>query len=126
MANMRGMANESKEQRWAAQVAEWQASGLSAREYCVGRDFNHRELYGRAYRLKRRAANVAAAPKAGGSMKLVRVEMAAVTKDPGPAESAPLSIDLGSARVAVPAGCDGATLRMVLEVLASTGRGGRP
>lgn len=116
MTKMAGMANETRERQWAERVAEWRASGRSARAYCEGRDFNHRDLYRWGQRLKRAAPRRAPA----GAVQMVRVESRKVT----PPQAA-LTIELGATRVAVPAGYDGATLRTVLEALGETSRGGR-
>jgi hypothetical protein len=114
------MANQTKAQQWTERVAEWRASGLSAKAYCVGREFNHRDLYRWRHRLEH------AAPVC--SVTLARLESArrSIEITPAPPTSATLTIEVGVARVAIPAGVDGATLRTVLEALAATSRrGGR-
>ena len=142
---MPGMDNETKK-RWAARVAEWKASGLTSTKYCEGRDFTPGGLRHWAYRLRMTAARAgapgrAAAPaprradrqeKGAAKTELVRqprvqvlrVERVAVVKAADRALTAPpLRITLGAAKLAVPAGFDGATLRTVLDVLvASVGR----
>jgi hypothetical protein len=142
---MLGMDSET-EQRWAARVAEWKASGLTSTRYCEGRDFTPGGLRHWAYRLRKTAARTAAIGHASSAaprrayrqrkgaaktelvrqptVQIVRVERVSEVRAAGRAPTAvPLKIRLGAARLAVPAGFDGATLRTVLDVLmASVGR----
>ncbi len=111
------------EQRWAARVAEWRASGLTAPAFCVGRGFTAGGLRHWAHVLKKRGVAVDAG-RAGAPppVRLVRVERSSITSTP----SAPLTIELGGARVTVPAGFDAATLGAVVDLLRAPGtRGGR-
>ena len=138
---MRGMENETKK-RWAARVAEWKASGLTSTKYCEGRDFTPGGLRHWAYRLRMTAARTATPGRAPAprrayrqekgaaktqlvrqpTVQVLRVERVAVAADRAPT-ALPLRITLGAAKLAVPAGFDGATLRTVLDVLvASVGR----
>jgi len=112
------MANET-EMRWAERVAAWEASGQTSAQYCEGRDFTAGGLRHWAYRL-RKAGLKATALARRPEVHLVRVERApAVLAAPAAAVSsaAPLTIELGGARVAVPAGFDATTLRTTLETL---------
>lgn len=119
---MLGMANET-ERRWAARVAEWKASGLTSTKYCEGRDFTPGGLRHWAYRL-RKGATAKSALVRRPTVQVLRVERVPEVKVAGQAPTAlPLRIKLGAARLAVPAGFDGVTLRTVIEVLvASVGR----
>jgi hypothetical protein len=136
---MPGMDNETKK-RWAARVAEWKASGLTSTKYCEGRDFTPGGLRHWAYRLRMTAARTGAPGRASSpaprracqretsaaktelvrqpTVQVLRVDRMAVVKaaDRGPTAPA-LRITLGAAKLAVPAGYDGATLRTVLDVL---------
>lgn len=123
---MLGMANET-EKRWAARVSEWRTSGLTSTKYCEGRDFTPGGLRHWAYRLRKDAAAKTALVRRP-TVQVLRVErvpeVEVKVKVAGRAPtSLPLRIKLGAARLAVPAGFDGGTLRTVLEVLvASVGR----
>jgi hypothetical protein len=119
------MANETNEQRWAARVAEWRASGLTAPAYCEGRDFTAGGLRHWAHVLKRRGVlKPPSVDQLRSAVRMVRVESTA-TAEPSPTMTT-LTIELGAARLEVPAGFDASTLRTVLEVLASVTGGGRP
>jgi transposase len=116
------MAGMAKEQEWTERVASWRASGLRAVEFCAGRDFTAGALRHQAQRQERRQRAMAGA-EAGPTIRIAcveRVTPAAVS----PAPSGMLTVDLGGARVTVPAGFDAATVRAVLETLARQGRGG--
>lgn len=109
---LRGMANGAT---WKKRVAAWRASGLTAPEFCEGRDFAVGTLRWWACRLDRAArAGATAAP--AGEMRLVRVVRAT------PAAMTPsgsgVSIAVAGVRIAVEAGFDAATLVAVLEVVA--------
>lgn len=129
------MANETTAARWAARVAGWRASGLTAREYCEGREFNAGGLHHWASVLKRRAPTsttvtaIAEHPMQWVALRAQRAERAPAPPTSsgalaGPSTSAPLTVELGAARVAIPSGFDGATLRVVLETLAHALRDG--
>jgi hypothetical protein len=57
-------------------------------------------------------------------VRIVRVERATPSVVSSPTGGAVLTIDIGRARVAVPAGFDGDTVRAVLEALVHASRGG--
>jgi hypothetical protein len=142
---MPGMDNETKK-RWAARVAEWKSSGLTSTKYCEGRDFTPGGLRHWAYRLRMTAARTAAPGRASApaprrayrqekgaaktelvrqpTVQVLRVQRVAVVKGADRAPTAlPLRITIGAAKLAVPAGFDGETLRTVLDVLvAAVGR----
>lgn len=58
----------SKASEWAARVAEWESSGLSAAKYCEGRNFAATTLYWWSRRLKCKANAV----DTGKGMQLAR------------------------------------------------------
>ena len=121
---MAGMANET-EKRWAERVAEWQSSGLTSMAYCEGRAFTAGGLRHWAYRLRKEAGMKATSLVRRPAVRLVRVERVADTTTSSAPVSSALTIELGGARMAVPAGFDAPTLRTVLEVLVAA-VGGRP
>jgi hypothetical protein len=116
MGRLAGMANETRAQEWAAHVAEWRASGGTARTYCAERGLNHRDLYRWAHRLKQCEAT----PPPNRAIQLVRVDVETKPEAPPAAPRSMLTIEIGEARVTVPAGFDGATVRAVVEALRST------
>jgi hypothetical protein len=118
----------SSEKRWSRRVASWRASGLTSRAFCEGRPFSAGALRHWAYLLRQRETAVAAAPAA---VRLVRVERATDVVESSPPESdgaasarseSMMTIELGAARVLVPAGFDPATLRAALDALGDGGR----
>ena len=122
------MGNATNEQQWAERVAAWRASGLTSTAYSAGREFSAGGLRHWAYLLKKRGAKAGVGTGlAAPSVRLVRVKPA-VALTPGtaaPSAGAPLMIELGGARIAVPAGVDVPTLRTVIELLAGTNGGRR-
>src|SRR5271154_4612974 len=100
---------------WSKRVAEWRASGLTAKEFCAKHDLRLSALRNWTYRL--RAAEKASEPSA--------VRLVPVTVKPPNAPSTPqieptkpaLTVELGAARIVVPAGVDRATLKIVLDAL---------
>ena len=113
------MANET-EKRWAERVAEWRASGQTSTEFCEGRGFTAGGLRHWAYRLRKGGAKTTALARSP-AIRMLRVERVTnATASSTPVGAAALTIELGAARLAVPAGFDGATLRTVLEVLVAT------
>lgn len=138
---MPGMDSETKK-RWAARVAEWKASGLTSTKYCEGRDFTPGGLRHWAYRLRMTVARTTAPGRASSpaprrayrqekgaktalvrqpTVQVLRVERVAMVKAANRGPTAPLlRITLGAAKLAVPGGFDGATLRTVLDVLVSS------
>ena len=125
------MGGMDTEKKWARRVAWWQSSGLTSTEFCAGREYTPGGLRYWAHRLRQREAATARPQIAEPALHLVRVERAPVSVD-APAVPATttgsdgrLTIELGGARVAVPAGFDAATLRAVLDALAPTVSGSR-
>jgi hypothetical protein len=110
---LRGTADA---EAWSKRVAEWRASGLTAKDFCTKHDLRLSALRNWTYRL--RAAEKASEPNA---VRLVPVtvkppDAPASTPQVEPAKPA-LTVELGAARIVVPAGVDRATLKMVLDAL---------
>jgi hypothetical protein len=112
---------------WATRVKDWQASGKTAPEFCVGRPYNAKNLVWWSSHFRRKAA---AAPKKKG-MSWARVVRAA-PKAPGnppnpttPTDSGrngrptapPIVVQIGKARIEVSAGGDRSALTAILEAL---------
>ncbi len=110
---LRDMADADE---WSKRVAEWRASGLTAKEFCAKHDLRVSALRNWSYRL--RAAEKASEASA---VRLVPVavkppDAPATTPQVEPGKPA-LIVELGAARIVVPAGVDRATLKMVLDAL---------
>jgi len=114
MAHMDKAANE---ELWAGRIAEWRASGLTSAEFCKGREFTAGGLRNWDYVLKQRRKGSA---KAARPMRFLRVARPAAAPSPTPPLS--LLVELGPARMAVPAGFDPATLRAAITALADAVR----
>ena len=119
---LRGMADV---EAWSKRLAEWRASGLTAKEFCAKHDLRLSGLRYWTYRL--RAAEKASKPSA---VRLVPVTVKPQDAPPPTLQVEPpksaVTIELGAARIMVPAGVDRATLKLVLDVLGEHGvRGAR-
>jgi hypothetical protein len=117
------------EQKWAERVQAWRESGLTAREFSTGRDFSAGGLRHWAYRLKRggTAASAASTPATTPRRKVPQgVRVARVERISAPT-SATLMVEIGPARLHVPARVDRPTLRATIAALveATTRGGGR-
>ena len=118
------MGGMDTDKKWARRVARWQSSGLTSTEFCAGREYTPGGLRYWAHRLRQHDAATARPEIAQPALHLVRVERAPVSVDAPAVPAAAtrsdstLTIELGGARVAVPAGFDAATLRAVLDALA--------
>ena len=115
------MANEAT---WKTRVAAWRASGLTAPEFCSGRDYAVGTLRWWACRLERSAPP---APVVATPMRLLRV-VRGTQAGPAlgePARGAGLVIEAAGVRITVHEGFDEAALSAVLDVLERRGRGAR-
>lgn len=107
---------------WPERVAEWRASGLSARVFCEKRGISAHTL--RHWRRRLLDAERRASPT---SIQLARVQVAPVRKDirrPAPGTSSGVTLVIGEVRVALDREFDRPTLEAVLEVV-TTGGGWR-
>jgi hypothetical protein len=91
-------------------VADWRASGLTADEFAARRGLSVNALRYWAYGRRKASPPVR-------SLEVVRVERACNSMTPAPPSGVTIMIELGGARVSVPAGSDAATLRVVLDAL---------
>ena len=108
---LRDMADADE---WSKRVAAWRASGLTAKEFCAKHDLRLSGLRNWSYRLRTAEKSSEANP--------VRLVPVTVKTEGGPAAHVErtkpaLTVELGAARIVVPAGVDRATLKMVLDVL---------
>ena len=107
-------------------MAAWRASGESAQKFAEGRDYTVHMLRYWARRIDEEQAALAASSEP--SIRLARVVRAPKEAAPHPFEAArqptgaALVLEVGGARVQVPAGFERATLRAVLEVLRESER----
>jgi transposase len=110
---------------WSKRVAEWRASGLTAREFCAEHELKLSALRYWTYRQRAAAKGCESSP-----VKLVpvTVEPTAETTAPSPREAErahpALTLEVGQARVVVPPGFDRQTLRALLDVLGVRPPGG--
>jgi hypothetical protein len=104
----------TNEETWAERVAEWKASGLSSPEFCKDKAFTPGGLRHAAFQLGRGTS------KKRGSVRLARL-VRVPPREP-PTAGAGVVIEIGGARIAVPAGVDRPTLAAVVEVLAAAAR----
>jgi hypothetical protein len=104
------------EEKWAERVRLWRESGQTAREFSTGREFTAGGLRHWAYRLKNRGTAAEPAPAVEKPVRLARVER--VTS------AAPLTVEIGPARLHICAGADAKTLRATIGALVGAARGG--
>jgi hypothetical protein len=97
----------STESKWAARVADWRKSGLTATEFCDGKGFSAGGLRYWSSRLR--------SGKAGKEVRLARI---VPSSDPTVADTAVL-IEAGNVRIGVRRGFDPEVLRAVLLVLSA-------
>jgi transposase len=102
----------SKETDWPARVEAWRTSGMSAGEFCKGREYSATTLYWWSSQLKRADARA----QRGQRMPLARVVQKAEKRPL--AKSSSIVVQIGQARVEVTADVDRNTLSVVLEALA--------
>ena len=118
------MAKEHTERLWTTRVAAWRASGLTAVDYCVGREFTVGGLRHWAHVLKKRGVRTNGGSSAPQStLRLVKLETDAAARSPSTTSA--LIVELGVARLTVPAGFDSATLHAVIEALSVVAAEGR-
>lgn len=111
-------------QTWQERVADWRASGLSAEEYCKGKDFSPGTLYRWSSRVRPTPAGGAAerVPEGGvGLVRVVRAPARAQGVSPSVAVVGAVLVEVEGVRVVVPPGVDVVTVRVVLEALEAVG-----
>ena len=94
---------------WARRVREWRESGLSSPAFCAGRGYTPGALRHWAHRLAHAEGLEPAVP--------ARIRVARVVRERSAASGSPIVVEVGSARISVPAGVDRDTLALVVEVL---------
>lgn len=108
--------------RWAEYVAQWEASGGSARAFAQGHGIAEASLRWWKSELARRSRNEPARRSPGPTPKREpRVAMARVVRDgeQPPAEQVPteVTVAVGTARIVVQRGFDAELLRAVVDAL---------
>jgi transposase len=98
------------ESKWAARVAAWRSSGLSAAEFCAGKDFQVSGLRYWASRLR-----PVEAPAGRRDVRIARV----VTPGTAVEADTPIVLEVAGVRIAVRRGFDRDVLRDVIDTLAS-------
>jgi hypothetical protein len=110
---LRGMADA---EAWSKRVADWRASGLTAKEFCAKHDLQLSGLRYWTYRL--RAAEKASETSAVKLVPVtVRPEDAAPSTPSTERSESVITVEIGAARIVVPTGVDGETLKVVLKLL---------
>jgi transposase len=107
----------SKAAEWEVRVADWRASGLTAKEFCLEREYSAQNLLYWSSTLQRRDREQ---PRAGRDVTLARVVR---RERAGPTRKAPAAIVVRTrtARVEVRPGADATTLAVVLGALGVVG-----
>lgn len=106
---------------WLARIEEWRRSGKTAEEFAKDQPFSGGTLIWRASQLRSHAD--AQSPRQRGSTKRLakaapRLALAEVIRSRRPStQSAALTLEIGSARIAVNAGFDRGLLREVVRAL---------
>ncbi len=112
MANR--MRSEVKERLWREQIASWQRSGLSIRQYCQQHQLNEANFYAWRRELTRR-------DEAGGDRPVQRAKPSSVTWMPVTVMSSPeavVEVQLPTGVVLrVPAGAESIVLERILTAL---------
>lgn len=102
-------------------MARWRASGQTSEQFCAGQGFSAGVLRHWACRLGNRVRK----RRTGSEIRLARVVRVARRKEPSPAVSETVTIEVGRARVSVGPGFSRTMLAGVIEVLAQVAEGGR-
>jgi hypothetical protein len=115
---------ETTEARWAERVVGWRASGQTARAYAAAQGgFSAGGLRHWAYRLKKAGASPSAERVRTARVQLVRVEPRPVPTTAAVVERVPaLLVEVGQARIHVPAGFDAATIEAVIAAVLHAGQ----
>jgi hypothetical protein len=108
--------------KWEARVDAWRASGMSAPEFCAGKEFTTHGLRYWAYRLRREhsddlpneAMTTKTERRSSGAKREIR--LARVVEAKREVETA-IVMEIGEARVGLRRGFDRETLRALLEML---------
>ena len=101
---------------WSKRVADWRASGLTAKEFCAKHDLQLSGLRYWTYRLR-------AAEKASETSAVKLVPVTVKPEEVSPSMPAAerrepvITVEIGAARIVVPTSVDRATLKLVLELL---------
>ena len=107
----------AKASEWTARVAAWQASGMSASEFCKGKDFSSKGLQWWSSHLRRRSAEARKRERA--VPRLARVVPA--PSGTSRRTSTSLVVEVEGARVEVPVGADAGLLSVVFDALRTRG-----
>jgi hypothetical protein len=103
----------AKAAEWSERVADWRASGLTAKEYCEGREYSAQNLLYWSSTLRRKGS---AERRPDREVTMARV-IRRVDAEPSPKTPASIVVRTRTARVEVRPGADAATLALVLTAL---------
>jgi transposase len=107
----------SRAAEWKVRVAEWRASGLTAKDFCVEREYSAQNLLYWSSTLRRRDGEQ---PRAGRDVALARV-VGREHPERKPKMPAAIVVRTRAARVEVRPGVDATTLAVVLAALGAVG-----
>jgi hypothetical protein len=107
----------AKAAEWSERVAEWRASGMTAKEFCEGREYSAQNLLYWSSTLRRKSA---AEQRPGRAVTLARV-VRSVRPESSARTPAAIVVRTRAARVEVRPGADAATLAVVLTTLGAIG-----
>jgi hypothetical protein len=111
----------AKASEWAARVAEWRASGVTAKDFCAGRGYAPSSLLGWSSRLGREKKRSEQTRAKRSTVRFARV----VRSGPHRSAEVPaaLLVEVGGARIHVNGRADSEALRAVFDALRLSARG---
>lgn len=108
----------SRASEWEVRVAEWRASGLTAKDFCLEREYSAQNLLSWSSTLQRRDREQ---PRAGRDVTLARVVRREHADPTRKKTSAAIVVRTRTARVEIRPGVDATTLAVVLAALGVVG-----
>lgn len=99
-----------KETEWAKRVAEWRSSGLTAAEFCAGRDYSVKTLWYWSSKLGRASRGATSTP----NVRLVRVARQRVAPTPS---ASSIILEVSGAKLTLHGHVDDVALRTIVMTL---------
>lgn len=103
----------AKADEWTRRVAEWRASGLKAKDFCVNREYSAKNLWHWSSKLGR--------AEAGGAERKTAVKLVRVTRRSStvvtPTAASSMVVEIDGARLTLLKRIDADALRTVMETL---------
>lgn len=104
----------AKAEEWTERVAEWRASGLKAKDFCVGRGYTAKSLWHWSSKLGHATDET---PERESAVRLVRVKRQPTAVTPTAATS--MVVEMEGARLMLQGRVDSVALRTVMATLRS-------